>query len=34
MLNLRLKYLDHLMQRASSMEKTLGLEKIEVRRRG
>ena len=33
-LMLRLQYLDHLMQRADSLEKTLMLEKIEGRRRG
>ena len=34
MLKLRLQYFGHLMQRADSFEKTLVLEKIEVRRRG
>ena len=33
MLKLKLQYFDHLMQRASSLEKTLMLEKIEGRRR-
>ena len=33
MLNLKLQYFDHLMQRAYSLEKTLMLEKIEDRRR-
>ena len=34
MLKLKLKYLDHLMQRTDSLEKTLMLGKIEGRRRG
>ena len=34
MLNLKLRYFDHLMQRADSFEKTLMLGKIEGRRRG
>ena len=34
MLELKLQYFDHLMQRADSFEKTLMLEKIEGRRRG
>ena len=34
MLNLKLQYFGHLMQRADSLEKTLMLEKIEGRRRG
>ena len=34
MLKLKLQYFDHLMQRASSLEKTLMLGKIEGRRRG
>ena len=34
MLNLKLQYFGHLMQRADSFEKTLMLEKIEGRRRG
>ena len=33
MLNLKLQYFGHLMRRADSFEKTLMLEKIEVRRR-
>ena len=33
MLNLKLQYFDHLMQRIDSLEKTLILGKIEVRRR-
>ena len=33
MLKLRLQYFGHLMQRASSLEKTLMLEKIEGKRR-
>ena len=33
MLKLKLQYFGHLMQRADSLEKTLMLEKIEVRRR-
>ena len=33
MLNLKLQYLDHLMQRADSFEKTLMLGKIEGRRK-
>ena len=33
MLNLKLQYFGHLMQRADSYEKTLMLEKIEGRRR-
>ena len=33
MLNLKLQYFDHLLQRAYSLEKTLMLEKIEDRRR-
>ena len=33
MLNLKLQYFDHLMQRADSLGKTLSLEKIEGRRR-
>ena len=33
MLKLKLQYLDHLMQRTDSLEKTLRLEKIEDRRR-
>ena len=33
MLNLKLQYFDHLMQRANSLEKTLMLGKIEGRRR-
>ena len=33
MLNLKLQYFDHLMQRADSLEKTLMLGKIEGRRR-
>ena len=33
MLKLKLQYFDHLMQRTDSMEKTLMLGKIEVRRR-
>jgi len=32
MLKLKLQYFDHLMQRANSLEKTLGLGKIEGRR--
>ena len=34
MLNLKLQYFGHLMQRADSFEKTLTLGKIEGRRRG
>ena len=34
MLKLRLQYFDHLMQKTSSLEKTLMLGKIEGRRRG
>ena len=34
MLNLKLQYFCHLMQRTDSLEKTLMLEKIEGRRRG
>ena len=34
MLKLKLQYLDHLMRRADSFEKTLMLGKIEGRRRG
>ena len=34
MLNLKLQYFDHLMQRADSLGKTLMLGKIEGRRRG
>ena len=34
MLKLKLQYLNHLMQRADSLEKTLILGKIEGRRRG
>ena len=34
MLKLKLQYLDHLMQRTDSLEKTLILGKIESRRRG
>ena len=34
MLQLKLQYFGHLMQRASSLEKTLMLGKIEGRRRG
>ena len=34
MLKLKLQYFGHLMRRASSLEKTLMLEKIEGRRRG
>ena len=34
MLKLKLQYFDHLMRRAESLEKTLMLEKIEMRRRG
>ena len=34
MLNLKLQYFGHLMQRANSLEKTLMLEKTEGRRRG
>ena len=34
MLKLKLQYFGHLMQRASSLEKTLMLGKIEGRRRG
>ena len=34
MLKLKLRYFDHLMQRANSMEKTLTLGKIEGKRRG
>ena len=34
MLNLKLQYFGHLMQRADSLEKTLMLGKIEGRRRG
>ena len=33
MLKLKLQYFGHLMQRADSLEKTLMLEKIEVRRK-
>ena len=33
MLNLKLQYLDHLMRRANSLEKTLMLGKIEGKRR-
>ena len=33
MLNLKLQYFDHLMQRADSLEKTLMLGKIEGKRR-
>ena len=33
MLNLKLQYFDHLMQRANSLEKTLMLGKIEGKRR-
>ena len=33
MLNLKLQYFGHLMQRSDSLEKTLVLEKIESRRR-
>ena len=33
MLKLKLQYFGHLMRRANSLEKTLMLEKIEVRRR-
>ena len=33
MLKLKLQYFGHLMQRANSLEKTLMLEKIEVRKR-
>ena len=33
MLNLKLQYFDHLMQKAHSLEKTLMLRKIEGRRR-
>ena len=33
MLKLKLRYFDHLMQRANSMEKTLMLGKIEGRKR-
>ena len=33
MLKLKLQYLDHLMRRANSLEKTLMLEKIEGKRR-
>ena len=33
MLNLKLQYFGHLMQRANSLGKTLSLEKIEGRRR-
>ena len=33
MMNLKLQYFGHLMQRADSLEKTLMLGKIEVRRR-
>ena len=33
MLKLKLQYFDHLMQRTDSLEKTLMLGKIEVRRR-
>ena len=34
MLKLKLQYLDHLMRRADSLEKTLMVGKIEGRRRG
>ena len=34
MLKLKLQYFGHLMQRASSLEKTLMLERIKGRRRG
>ena len=34
MLKLKLRYIGHLMQKASSLEKTLMLGKIEGRRRG
>ena len=34
MLKLKLQYFGHLMQRTDSFEKTLMLDKIEVRRRG
>ena len=34
MLKLKLQYFGHLMRRANSLEKTLMLGKIEVRRRG
>ena len=34
MLKLKLKYFGHLIQRANTLEKTLMLAKIEVRRRG
>ena len=34
MLKLKLQYLGHLMQRADSLEKTLMLGKVDVRRRG
>ena len=34
MLNLKLQYFGHLMKRTDSLEKTLMLGKIEVRRRG
>jgi len=34
MLKLKLQYFGHLMQRTNSLEKTLMLEKIEIRRRG
>ena len=34
MLKLKLQYFGHLMQRTDSLEKTLMLRKIEVRRRG
>ena len=34
MLKLKLQYFDHLMQRATLLEETLRLEKIEGRRRG
>ena len=34
MLKLELQYFDHLMQRATLLEETLRLEKIEGRRRG
>ena len=34
MLKLKLQYFGHLMQRANSLEKTLMLEKIEIRRTG
>ena len=34
MLNLKLQYFEHLLQRADSLGKTLMLEKIEGRRRG